>query len=129
MILAIKTDTPEAELWLHNDTSQKAHHSWTANRQLAKDLLRECDAFLQHESLAWKDLAGLIVFTGPGSFTGLRIGIVSIMSMAHSLDIPSVGTNGNAWITDGINRLNAGESDKYIQPHYGSEPHITAPRK
>lgn len=129
MILAIKTDAPEAELWLYDGSSQRAYHSWTAHRQLAKDLLRTCDEFLQTEAVSWADLRGLVVFTGPGSFTGLRIGIVTIMSTAHALSIPAVGTNGGAWLDDGLARLARGESDDYIQPHYGSEPQITTPRK
>lgn len=129
MILAIKTDTPEAELWLYDSGFETAHYSWTADRQLAKDLLRICDEFLNKQTVEWTDLTGLVVFIGPGSFTGLRIGIVTIMSIAHSLSISAVGTNGNEWLDDGLDRLACGESDDYIEPHYGAQPHITTPRK
>ena len=72
MILAIRTDAPEAKLWLYDGETCVAEHSWEAGRQLARDLLGTCDAFLQSHETSWKGLSGLVVFTGPGSFTGLR---------------------------------------------------------
>ena len=74
-------------------------------------------------------LTRLIVFTGPGSFTGLRIGITTMNSLAYGLDIPIVGVNGEKWIENGLQRLNDGENDRIITPHYGAEANITSPRK
>ncbi|MDD4588172.1 MAG: tRNA (adenosine(37)-N6)-threonylcarbamoyltransferase complex dimerization subunit type 1 TsaB [Heliobacteriaceae bacterium] len=41
--------------------------------------------------LTLNDLGGLAVTCGPGSFTGLRIGLATIKGMAHSLGIPVAG--------------------------------------
>ena len=72
-------------------------------------------------------IKGLAVFTGPGSFTGLRIGITTMNTIAYALDIPIVGTTGDDWLADGLARLRAGENDRIVTPHYGKPPNITKP--
>lgn len=129
MILAIRTDQPEAEIYLYQESNLVDSYSWLAHRELARDLLKKCDQLLHDNSISWQDLTGLVVFKGPGSFTGLRIGIVTIMSVAYALNVPAVGTAGEDWLEIGIQRLLAGDSDELITPEYGAEPRITQARK
>lgn len=129
MILAVKSDQPEAELYLYDGAIEVASYTWLADRQLARDLLKKCDEFLHQNDKSWSDLSGLVVFRGPGSFTGLRIGITTIISTAYALSIPAVGGTGLDWLTDGVERLANGESDELIEPEYGADPKITQPRK
>lgn len=129
MILAIKTDQPEAELHLYDASTETVSYVWLADRQLARDLLRKCDEFLLQNDKSWSDLSGLIVFRGPGSFTGLRIGITTIISAAYALGIPAVGESGSDWLANGVDRLTRGESDELIEPEYGAGPRISQPRK
>jgi tRNA threonylcarbamoyladenosine biosynthesis protein TsaB len=74
-------------------------------------------------------LQGLVVFTGPGSFTGLRIGISTMNAMAYAQNIPIVGVGGENWLLDGIKRLKNHENDKIVTPNYGREPNITKSKK
>ncbi len=124
MILAIRTDAPEAELYLYSDSgSQVKKDIWLAGRSLARDLLRHIDDIREG------DITGLIIFHGPGSFTGLRIGIVTANTIAYALQVPIVGSSDENWILDGVRKLSDGGDDKMVLPHYGADPHITAPRK
>jgi hypothetical protein len=50
-------------------------------------------------------------------------------TLAEGLGIPIVGSSGDHWRGDCLERLKRGENDTIILPEYGGEAHITAPRK
>ncbi|HKX72519.1 MAG TPA: tRNA (adenosine(37)-N6)-threonylcarbamoyltransferase complex dimerization subunit type 1 TsaB [Candidatus Saccharimonadales bacterium] len=130
MILVLRTETKGAYVGLFNGNAEVSKYEWLADRQLAKDLLRVIRDELKKASISWNDLTGVVVFKGPGSFTGLRIGITVANTLAYSLDIPVVGTNGDdEWLALGLDRLEKKENDRIVLPFYGAEAHITAPRK
>jgi tRNA threonylcarbamoyladenosine biosynthesis protein TsaB len=141
MILALKTAEPIAEIYLLNDHNlagsepakkiAETAKKWEAGRTLAKNLLGEIEQLLAGSDPAkeWKDLTGIIVFRGPGSFTGLRIGITTANALAYAQNTPIVGVAGDNWLTDGLKKLAAGQNDKIVLPEYGAPPHITKPRK
>lgn len=54
-------------------------------------LMPAIDRILKDASLTIKDLDGIAVSLGPGSFTGLRIGIATAKGLAQGLNIPVVG--------------------------------------
>lgn len=53
----------------------------------ARDLLPGLDALLRGAGLRSADLAGIGVTTGPGSFTGVRVGMATAKGLAYALDI------------------------------------------
>ena len=129
IILTLRTDKPEAEIGLYDDQEQLAYETWTAHRQLAETLHAKIQELLKNQNKDWADIQGIIIFKGPGSFTGLRIGMSVANALAYSLSVPIIGTIGDNWQTQGIENLLTGKSDKVAVPEYGSEAHITAPRK
>ena len=72
---------------------------------------------------------GIGVMKGPGSFTGLRIGLTVTNTLADSLSAPIVGATGEDWRETALEKLRAGENEKIVMPEYGAVAHITAPRK
>lgn len=130
MVLTIKTDNPTAEVGLYFNTGQQRQYKkWQAHRQLAESIHREIDSLLKAESKTWKDLSGVICYKGPGSFTGLRIGLTVGNALAYSLVVPIVGTTGNDWINMGVGQIAKDINKKIVIPVYGNQPHITLPRK
>jgi len=129
MILTIKTDQPTAELTLLSDSQPLDQTTWQAHRQLATTILTKLSELLEQNDTQFEDLTGIIVFEGPGSFTGLRIGATVGNTLAYSLDIPIVGTGGDSWQATGAARLSNGDNDQIVQPVYGGEANITQPRK
>lgn len=130
MILALKTDSPEAMIALYEDGNCIGTIRWQAHKELSSTLLGKIDELLLAASNVQKtDLTGIVVFKGPGSFTGLRIGITVANTLAYSLQIPIVGTEGEEWIAEGLQKLTESQKAEIIIPHYGSEAHITQPRK
>jgi tRNA threonylcarbamoyladenosine biosynthesis protein TsaB len=129
MILGIRTDGPVAEFYLYDGEVLRAEHTWQADRQLAYGLLEQLETFLRSSGLTFKELTGLFVFRGPGSFTGLRIGITVMNTMAYVLGIPIVGADGDQWRGEAVEKLTTGKSDEIVLPEYGAEARITKPRK
>lgn len=128
MILYLDTSTPLAQLWLVNgdDTTKK---EWQADRNLAHGLLKFIKDSLSELNLDWADIKAIGVFEGPGSFTGLRIGLTVANTLADSLSIPIVGAKSEGWRAEAKRRLNDGQNDKVVMPFYGAGANITKPRK
>ena len=129
MFITIRTDNPEAEIGLYDGKNQLSYHKWQADRKLAKELLATIRDELKKQSADWSDITGVVAYEGPGSFTGLRIGITVADSIAYGNNIPIVGAQGDDWISAGLARLIAGETDRLVLPHYGAEANITLPKK
>ncbi len=130
MILTIRTDNPEAEVGLFFDTAQKRQYKkWQAHRQLAESIHKEINELLKAENKNWKDISGIVCYKGPGSFTGLRIGLTVANTLAYSLNVPIVGTSGEEWQNKGLKLIADGVDDKIVVPEYGAEPHITKQKK
>lgn len=130
MIVLLDTSTSLCRLWLINGTDQYAYE-WQADRTLAHGLLGYLRDRLAEHSMSLRDITGIGVFRGPGSFTGLRIGITVVNTLADSLDIPAVGATGDdpEWRNMAISRLRKNESDGLVLPEYGRQARITTPRK
>lgn len=128
MILTVRTDKPEAELGLYEDERQLAYYVWEAHRRLAETIHSRLSELLAEQGKELHDIEAIVVYKGPGSFTGLRIGISATNALAYGLGVPIVGATG-AWIEDGIARLMAGESDTVVLPEYGQDPHVTKQKK
>lgn len=130
MILALKTDNPTAELIVLGDDGQEiVREEWLAERRLAHELLGKLEGLLTRAQGDWGQLNGIVVFKGPGSFTGLRIGITVMNTIAYAQNIPVVGQEGSAWLKDGVKRLANSENDRVVLPEYGAPARITTPKK
>jgi len=57
----------------------------------AERLFPALDELLSRATVTYKDLTRIAVTTGPGSFTGLRIGLSAARGLALALDIPVLG--------------------------------------
>lgn len=130
MIITLRTDNPVAEVGVFDATGQQlSYHTWQADRQLAKDLPGVVQQQLAKNGADFTALTGVVVFKGPGSFTGLRIGITTANTIAYAQNIPIVGELGEAWLATGLRRLMSEQTDKLVLPHYGAEPNISTPKK
>lgn len=129
LILTIRTDKPEAEIGLFDDTRQLAYDTWPAHRALAETLHARIEGLMQSQGRTIHDIGGVAAFQGPGSFTGLRIGLTVANTLAYALNVPVVAAQTDDWIHDSVDRLQAGDNDVAAMPHYGAEANITQPKK
>ncbi|MCA9342747.1 tRNA (adenosine(37)-N6)-threonylcarbamoyltransferase complex dimerization subunit type 1 TsaB [Candidatus Saccharibacteria bacterium] len=129
LILTVRTDKPEAEVGLFNNEKELAYKKWQAHKQLSETIHKKIDSLLEQQSSEWGDIAGVVAYSGPGSFTGLRIGISLVNALGESQGIPIVGATGDNWINQGLEKLKLGKNDKIIIPDYGRPARTTSPRK
>jgi len=76
---------------------------WPSRQAHGERLLASVEGTLQRASIALDDVAAIAVGTGPGSFTGLRIGLATAKGLAFGLGIPIVGVGtaealARAWV-------------------------------
>jgi tRNA threonylcarbamoyladenosine biosynthesis protein TsaB len=70
-------------------------------RSRALTVLEDVDALLRRGGVRDSQLEGLVVGTGPGSFTGLRMGLAAARSLAFALDLPVAGVTTLAALAAG----------------------------
>jgi tRNA threonylcarbamoyladenosine biosynthesis protein TsaB len=56
-------------------------------------VLEDVDALLRDAGLEPRELDGIVVGTGPGSFTGVRLGLGAVRGLAFALDVPVAGVS------------------------------------
>lgn len=128
MIVLLDTSAATSKLTLV-DGNKEFYDEWLAERTLADKLLGYIQAQLAKRQATWQDISGIGVYKGPGSFTGLRIGLTVCNTIADDLAIPIVGASGEDWQKVALAKLNEGKDEKLILPAYGRDPNITLPRK
>ena len=111
------------------DGDKRTDYEWVAERNLARDMLAYLRDRLAENEASFADISVIGVFRGPGSFTGLRIGLAVLNTIAHEQRIPIVGVTGDAWREECLARLQNGRNDEIVLPEYGAEARITKPRK
>ncbi|MGC1177160.1 MAG: tRNA (adenosine(37)-N6)-threonylcarbamoyltransferase complex dimerization subunit type 1 TsaB [Candidatus Saccharimonadales bacterium] len=128
-ILTIRTDKPEAEIGLFEGEAKLAYSTWHAHRQLAETIHLKIRELLESQGRDLHDIEAVVAYKGPGSFTGLRIGLSVANVLAYSLDIPIVATNGLKWTESGIEKILDKQNDTISLPEYGAPAHTTEQKK
>jgi tRNA threonylcarbamoyladenosine biosynthesis protein TsaB len=91
MLVAIDTATRTASLALHDGFRLRVEETWEAPRRQTRELSPRLDAALAQLEITPKQLSGVAVVKGPGSFTGLRIGMSVAKGLAVAQNLPIVG--------------------------------------
>lgn len=129
MILLLRTDKPEAELYLYDKTECIDSITWQAHRELAETIHSQIRVLLHSHDLDWANITAVGCYKGPGSFTGLRIGLTVANTLADSLHVPLVAATGDDWKTQCVGQLLESKTTIVATPDYGRPAHITTQKK
>ena len=132
-ILAIDTATTRVVIATGSpDGVADGLSTWDAGHRHGETLLPSIGRLLGEQNVRRSRLIGIVVGTGPGAFTGLRVGIATAKGIAHGLQIPLVGVStaealiAAATTADGarvVLLVPAGPSDRIVIRH-GEAPRL-----
>jgi tRNA threonylcarbamoyladenosine biosynthesis protein TsaB len=91
MLLAIDTASRFAGLALYDGLSVRAEESWQSVNNHTVELMPSLVRMMTRQRVALDALRSVAVALGPGSFTGLRIGLAVAKGLALAQDIPLLG--------------------------------------
>jgi len=91
LLLAIDTATQIAGIALYDQHGLHAEQTWRTSDNHTVELMPYIVRACEQQGLAPADLVAVAVSQGPGSFTGLRVGLSIAKGLALSLNIPVLG--------------------------------------
>jgi tRNA threonylcarbamoyladenosine biosynthesis protein TsaB len=90
-VLGIDTSTMTGSVGLLNDLELMGEYTIGNLANHSERLMTMIDLLLKEVNLKLEEIDGIAVALGPGSFTGLRIGVTTAKALAYSLKKPIVG--------------------------------------
>lgn len=93
LILAIESSAKAASVALLRDGELVAQYKQCSGLTHSRTLLPMVEDMLKNTEIAGKDIDAFAVAQGPGSFTGIRIGISTVKGLAWALDKPCIGVS------------------------------------
>ncbi|HZU13133.1 MAG TPA: tRNA (adenosine(37)-N6)-threonylcarbamoyltransferase complex dimerization subunit type 1 TsaB [Chloroflexota bacterium] len=91
MLLALDTATQQAGCAVYGESGVVAELAWQAGRNHSRDLESGVQEILRLARLTFRDLSSVAVASGPGSFSGVRVGIAYAKGLCLARDIPLAG--------------------------------------
>ena len=91
LLLAFDTATPAVTVAVHDGSDVVAHASGEGSMAHGELLAPAIDAAMADAGAAMSDLTDVAVGVGPGPFTGLRVGVVTALTLGSTLDIATHG--------------------------------------
>src|SRR5262245_19717768 len=105
MLLAIDTATQTMSIALHDGRNLLAEKTWHTATNHTIELAPAVHRLLEQSDVGIPRLTGLAVSIGPGSYSGLRVGVALAKGLASARNLPLVGVSSLHTIAVG-------------QPHY-----------
>ena len=92
-ILGIDTSTMAANVEVLEDDKLICEYTINTKKTHSQKLMPMIENMLKLSDLDIKEIDAIAICVGPGSFTGLRIGMATAKAMAHVNNIPLIGVN------------------------------------
>lgn len=92
-LLAIDTSAPLCAAAIFDGERELGREVIDIGKGHAEHLMAVIDAALAAAGKAYADLTRIVVAIGPGSFTGIRVGVATARGLALALKVPAVGVS------------------------------------
>ncbi len=113
----VLVDGPTVKLF---ETTVAFNENYKTNELLEK--------FLKHEKVKVTDLQKIVVCSGPGSFTGIRVGVSLAQALGFALQVPVIAIPKTKVPKD-YRKLPSVKGGKTLKVTYGQKPNITTAKK
>jgi len=121
----------EFDVFLLAEKRIVARHSQKGDYKISETLLKAIAQLIKKQKISPSKIKGIIVITGPGAFTSLRIAVAIANTLAFSWNIPVVGLVNNKNLTEqqlitlGLSKIKTARKGNFTLPFYDREPNIT----
>jgi tRNA threonylcarbamoyladenosine biosynthesis protein TsaB len=113
IILGVETSAEGCSVALTD--GDKVHQVITQTpREHTKKLLPMIESILHQQKYSLSDIDALAYSCGPGSFTGLRIGLGVVQGLAYGRDIPVIPVSTLMLLAEGAIKSRPGQSNEYF---------------
>jgi tRNA threonylcarbamoyladenosine biosynthesis protein TsaB len=110
LIISIETATKVCSVALHADARLVATQSLHAEKSHSESLLCTIEHLLAISPYTKEDLTAIAVSSGPGSYTGLRIGTSTAKGLCYALEIPLIAVNTLEAMVHGMQPYNTAQA-------------------
>jgi tRNA threonylcarbamoyladenosine biosynthesis protein TsaB len=93
LTLTVSTSSAKGSLCLGDSQNILGHETWQKKTSHSEVVTQTLEELLHNTGVQLQDIQQLVCSTGPGSFTGLRVGLSVTRSLAYSLQIPIISMN------------------------------------
>jgi len=93
LLLSIDTSTRGCSVALHGDAGLLASYELYTDRSSSAMLTTLMSSAVEHVGYTLQDLDAISVAKGPGSYTGLRVGVSTAKGLCYALDKPLIAIN------------------------------------
>ncbi|ELR69557.1 putative molecular chaperone [Fulvivirga imtechensis AK7] len=110
LILSIETATTVCSVALHDNNELLGSQSLFIDKSHSGLLAPSIKSLVEYCGYTINDLSAVAVSEGPGSYTGLRIGVSAAKGLCFSLDIPLIAVSTLEAMARGVNKYNHGQA-------------------
>jgi tRNA threonylcarbamoyladenosine biosynthesis protein TsaB len=118
LILAVETTADLCSVAVRDDQGTLVERAFRHRMHLSERLIGDIDAALSDAGVSLADVEGFAVGIGPGSFTGVRIGVMTVKTWAGALAKPVCGVSA----LDALAEEHAGVPERIIVPLIRARP-------
>jgi tRNA threonylcarbamoyladenosine biosynthesis protein TsaB len=93
LLLSIDTSTRGCSVALHHDAGLLADYELYTDRSSSAMLTTLISSTVEHSGYTLQDLDAVVIAKGPGSYTGLRVGVSTAKGLCYAIDKPLIAIN------------------------------------
>ncbi|TSC63450.1 MAG: hypothetical protein G01um1014106_497 [Parcubacteria group bacterium Gr01-1014_106] len=126
MDLLVHTSTATGYIGLADRERVVAQEEFPVGRDLAATLSERIKKFLEAKRTTREAIQKVVVHTGPGSFTGIRLGVTTANAFGYARGIPVVGVSGPVGTPEELFERSRGipAEGTIAVPTYGQDPRL-----
>ena len=106
LILSIETSTPVCSVSLHQQGNVIGLSEFFEGQSHSKLLMEQINFLVKQAEFHLSDLDAIAVSGGPGSYTGLRIGVATAKGLCFTIEKPLISVNTLEAMAYGVNQTN-----------------------
>ncbi len=129
MILFLRADSPEVTVEIAQKGVVIGSKQWQAGREFSTQIHQVIDELCSRAGETIKAIKGIVVYEGPGSYTGLRVSVSVANALGYSLSVPIIGATAEGWRQKGATKLASKSEFSPVSPVYGGQVYTTQPKK